>query len=403
MRSNVYLVGAGSSWALIDTGGRACAVSIRTAADVVFGADVPAAAIVLTHHHPDHSGSARELARVWRCPVYFHADELPLTSGEIAALGRYANPLDRWLILPLLRILPPSRREAMLAEGSLSDVAVALDPDGEPPGLPGWLCVPTPGHTPGHVAFFRPSDRVLITGDAIVTVNLNSPVGLLQRPRPCPPPRYSTWNWRQATDSAAALALLEPRVLAGGHGPPLAGPVLAAGLHALADGLDDAGAHETSRRARPAGQPRHGPLAPMPAPEKKRSRIGHAVLGLSAIGYPLTQATIRRFGVRGAVVVEAACVGLLIRDGFLLAAGTPRRLRHLPAALLWLETGVAAAAVAAGIRPLLAPAALERAARKHSSGSETIRRSAIRILFALHTLRFRIYLQPDRGRRPASP
>jgi membrane protease YdiL (CAAX protease family) len=33
---------------------------------------------------------------------------------------------------------------------------------------------PRRGHTPGHAAFFRSRDRVLITGDAVLTVNLNS-------------------------------------------------------------------------------------------------------------------------------------------------------------------------------------------------------------------------------------
>ncbi len=47
----------------------------------------------------------------------------------------------------------------------------------ELPGLPDWEAVPTPGHTPGHVAFFRRSDRVLITGDALVTVDPQLGVG----------------------------------------------------------------------------------------------------------------------------------------------------------------------------------------------------------------------------------
>ena len=36
-------------------------------------------------------------------------------------------------------------------------------------------------------------------------------------------------------------------------------------------------------------------------------RAGRAVLALSAMGFPLTQRVIRRFGLRGALVVEAAC------------------------------------------------------------------------------------------------
>lgn len=235
MRSNVYFVRAGTSWALIDTGSQGCAAEIVAAASTLFGSTTPAAAILLTHSHADHAGSARDLTSAWRCPLHLHPDELPLAAGDLTAVRRYPNPLDRWLVLPILRLLPASRREAILAAGSLADLASPFDPDRGPPGLPGWRCVPSPGHTPGHVAYFRPSDRVLLTGDAIVTVDLNSLPGLLFRtPRLSPPPRYVTWNWQLAKASVAALARLQPRVLAGGHGAPASGPALASDLRRLA-------------------------------------------------------------------------------------------------------------------------------------------------------------------------
>jgi len=238
MRSNVYFVRAGTSWVLIDAGSRGCAAAIRDAASALFGADAPAAAILLTHSHPDHAGAARELSSLWGCSLHLHPEEMPLARGDLAIVRRYPNPLDRWLVLPLLRGLPTSRREAILAASSLADVALPFDPDKAPPALPGWRCVPSPGHTPGHVSYFRPSDRVLLTGDAIVTVDLNSLPGLLfRKPRLSPPPRYVTWNWRLAKDSVASLARLQPHVLAGGHGSPLAGPTVAADLQTLVRSL----------------------------------------------------------------------------------------------------------------------------------------------------------------------
>ena len=76
------------------------------------------------------------------------------------------------------------------------------------------------------------------TGDAIVTVDLNSLPGLLfRKPRLSPPPRYVTWNWRLAKETVASLAQLEPRVLAGGHGEPITGPTLQASLQALTRSL----------------------------------------------------------------------------------------------------------------------------------------------------------------------
>jgi hypothetical protein len=82
------------------------------------------------------------------------------------------------------------------------------------------------------------------------------------------------------------------------------------------------------------------------------------------MGLPLTQLAIRRFGLRGVLVVEAACGGLLVRDVAMIAAGAPSRLRRGPATLLRLEAAAAAAAVLTCFRPLLDPDARERAARR---------------------------------------
>lgn len=122
--------------------------------------------------------------------------------------------------------------------------------------------------------------------------------------------------------------------------------------------------------------------------------IRQILLGLSGAGFPLTQLAIRRSGRRGALLVAAVCGGLLIRDVALLRAGVQRRLRPGPATLLWFETGAAALAVLTGLRPVLSAEALRAATDARPSRFEALRRVAIGTLFGLHTLRFRIYLQP---------
>lgn len=233
-QSNIYFVQSGSSWALIDAAWPNRSKLIKEAAESLFGVNAHPVTILLTHIHPDHSGSALELAQTWNVPVYVHPDEMPLASGKL--ILEYSNPLDRWLIVPLMKLIPRRVLESKLSEASLADVVHPIDPCAGVPGLPDWQCIPTPGHTPGHVAFFRKSDGVLITGDAILTVNLNSMWDLLlNRHRVSGPPYISTWNWQKAKKSVSLLAALEPRVLACGHGIVMIGPETASELRTFSD------------------------------------------------------------------------------------------------------------------------------------------------------------------------
>jgi glyoxylase-like metal-dependent hydrolase (beta-lactamase superfamily II) len=163
--------------------------------------------------------------------------ELPIALGNFEAMGACAGPLDRFVVLPMMRAMGQRRRDRVLARSSMGEVARTFDPGAEVPGLRGWQCIPTPGHTPGHVSYFRPGDRVLITGDAVVTLMVNSWAGLLlQRPGLSGPPWYTTWNQQAANESLDTLARLAPTVLLGGHGMPMTGTDTAADLSAFAAG-----------------------------------------------------------------------------------------------------------------------------------------------------------------------
>ncbi|UEL27879.1 MBL fold metallo-hydrolase [Pseudarthrobacter sp. L1SW] len=227
--SHVYFVRSGQAWVLVDAGWPNADHAIAAAADSLFGADTPPAAIVLTHIHPDHTGAARGLARRWDVPVFIHPDELPQASGKL--LDEYANPLDRRLLRPLQKVLPKGAMPAT----DLTAVVRPLDLAAGVPGLPDWRCVPTPGHTPGHVALFREADGVLLTGDAVLATDVNSPRGLLGRtPKASGPPWIATWDRPTAEASIGALARLRPRVLASGHGEVISGPAAARQLEGLA-------------------------------------------------------------------------------------------------------------------------------------------------------------------------
>jgi hypothetical protein len=130
-----------------------------------------------------------------------------------------------------------------------------------------------------------------------------------------------------------------------------------------------------------------------------RRALGLCLLGSSAAGYPLTRVALRRCERPGAIVVEAVSAGLAIRDAAMIAGGAPDRLQPIPAILLRLELAAGIVASVAGLSRLRPQAKAGRPGSPRSGHIEGVRVIALMALFALHTIRFGIYLQPDQGRR----
>ena len=80
----------------------------------------------------------------------------------------------------------------------------------------GFTVLETPGHTLGHVSFFREKDRVLICGDVMMGMSfLTFRAGVY---RPFGPFSY---DMHLNYQSAKRLAGLRPKVVCFGHGPVL--------------------------------------------------------------------------------------------------------------------------------------------------------------------------------------
>jgi glyoxylase-like metal-dependent hydrolase (beta-lactamase superfamily II) len=103
------------------------------------------------------------------------------------------------------------------------------------PALPEWQIIHTPGHTDGHVSFFRPSDQTLLVGDAFCTTRPESffDAALAQPPELSGPPAYFTSDFAMAANSIRRLAMLEPRIVAPGHDRPLTGEEVSRKLYEL--------------------------------------------------------------------------------------------------------------------------------------------------------------------------
>jgi hydroxyacylglutathione hydrolase len=156
------------------------------------------AAHALTHAHPDHFGSSHEVCEVLGIPLWCGERDAPVAEGQRRpepGESRAAGLLRRQ---PMPKAHPVARR---LEEGD--EVA-------------GFTVLETPGHSPGHVAYWRESDRTLICGDVLFNLSLPTLKPGLREP-------YDTLTAdpRRNRDSARRLAGLHPELILFGHGPPL--------------------------------------------------------------------------------------------------------------------------------------------------------------------------------------
>ncbi|WP_193044594.1 MBL fold metallo-hydrolase [Mycolicibacterium baixiangningiae] len=174
-------------------------------------------AILLTHAHVDHFGSAIWFAETHGVPVYAHLDEVGHARRDYL---EQVSPVDvarnvwqpRWLkwTLTISRKGGLQRGGIPTAQALTEQAAAAL------PGTP--KAIPTPGHTGGHCSYLV--DGVLISGDALVT---GHPLLTDTRPQLLP----AVFNHDQAgcVRSLAALETLDAEVLLPGHGPLWRGSV----------------------------------------------------------------------------------------------------------------------------------------------------------------------------------
>lgn len=158
---------------------------------------LPLRSHVLTHGHMDHMGAAHEICEALNLPLICgEKDVAAVESGARAGLP--SRPLSM-------------RIEHRLIAGPGHPVSETLK-GGD--SLAGFSVLEVPGHAPGHLAFWREEDRVLVLGD--VVFGLRVPFG---QPGLQLPPAAFTPDPHRNLESARRLAALEPEVICFGHGP----------------------------------------------------------------------------------------------------------------------------------------------------------------------------------------
>lgn len=174
-------------------------------------------AILLTHAHIDHLGSAIWFANEYGTDVYCHAEEVGHAKREYL---EQASVLDvalriwrpRWAAWGL-HVL---RSGGLIRDGIPSTRPLTADVAAGLPGHP--MAVFTPGHTSGHCSYVV--DGVLVSGDALITGH-----PLLRRGGPQLLPEVFSHSQQNSLRSLDALALLDTEVLLPGHGEVWHGPI----------------------------------------------------------------------------------------------------------------------------------------------------------------------------------
>ncbi|MEU7313024.1 MBL fold metallo-hydrolase [Streptomyces sp. NPDC007083] len=173
--------------------------------------------IVLTHFHPDHAGSAAELARRYGAEVVAHRADAPVIRGrapapppdmagapewERALFDQVHAPFGSTSDAPAIPPAPPCRVDREVAEGDLLDFGG------------GATVLSVPGHTEGSIAVLLPEHRTLFTGDTVARLGRGPAPGVFNLDRARTVAAFRRLCARAADEGVETVCF--------GHGEPLA-------------------------------------------------------------------------------------------------------------------------------------------------------------------------------------
>ena len=102
-------------------------------------------AIWLTHAHFDHVGALAQLQEAYSVPTYLHPADEPLLANAAASAARFG-----------LRLRQPEVEYEPLGDAQVLSL-----------GAHQAHSLFTPGHAPGHIAFYLPDEAFVLAGDAL--------------------------------------------------------------------------------------------------------------------------------------------------------------------------------------------------------------------------------------------
>ena len=217
--TNWVILTEGDAVTLVDTGYPGDREQLLASLAQVGSSPEAVAAVLITHAHNDHLGSAEYLRAAYGTPVYLHEAEVPHARREFlhqVSIGTVLRNGWRPGVLPwaVHALRSGGTTPVPVTAPQAFPTAGALDLPGRP------VPVHTPGHTDGHCAYHLPGTGVRISGDALVS---GHPTSRVEGPQLLPDMFHH--ERPRALASLDVLAELEGELLLPGHGPVHRGPV----------------------------------------------------------------------------------------------------------------------------------------------------------------------------------